>query len=373
MTNNFLHPDYQALFGKFKTEGSYYQAGPLGLGHINDTILIRTKETFSPDYVFQRINNKIFPDVQKLMENIERVTTHLKNKLPDKEKKTSFNRVLILVPAIDGNNFYADENNNCWRCYVYCNNIFDAELQITPKKAYEGGKAVGEFQALLSDLPGGPLHEILRGFHNISKRLKIFYDTLKSNPLKRTKNIKLEIEKILDRADEMKKIVRLGKEGKIPLRITHNDTKFDNILFDNNEHAICLIDIDTVMNGYVHYDFGDAVRTLINTAAEDESELEKIGIDMLLFERFSEGYLEKSLSFLNADEVNNLAFSCKLLTYTIALRFLTDYIAGDIYYKTEFEEHNLQRAKAQLRLLECMEENFEEMEKIIRGRKMRKL
>jgi len=236
----------------------------------------------------------------------------------------------------------------------------------TPARAYEGGKAIGRFQAMLADLPGAPLFETIPFFHDIEKRLDTFFRSMKSDPANRVAEVSAEIDFVLRRSEEMKVILRLGREGKIPLRITHNDTKFNNILLDNNDKALCVIDLDTVMPGYVHYDFGDAIRTAANSAAEDEEDLAKIKMDIRLFEAYTEGYLSETRSTLNETEKEYLAFAPRLITFIMALRFLTDYIDGDHYYKIHHEHHNLQRARSQFRLVESMEEQYGEMREIIR-------
>jgi thiamine kinase-like enzyme len=218
---------------------------------------------------------------------------------------------------------------------------------------------------MLADLPGEPLHETIPFFHDIEKRLETFNRIVKANPAGRVKNAGNEINAVLNRADDMKIILKLGKEGQIPVRITHNDTKFNNILLDENDKALCIIDLDTVMPGYIHYDFGDAIRTGANVAAEDEKELTKVKMDIDLFRAYSEGYLSETSGTLNDIEKKYLAFAPILITYTQAVRFLTDYLDGDNYYKIHNEHHNLQRTRAQLRLVESMEEQYEEMKGII--------
>jgi Ser/Thr protein kinase RdoA (MazF antagonist) len=237
----------------------------------------------------------------------------------------------------------------------------------SPDKAFEGGKAIGRFQAMLSDMPGGPLFETIPWFHNIEKRLETFNNKIKENPAGRVGSVVKEIDQILNRAEEMKILLRLGREGKIPLRITHNDTKFNNILLDENDKALCVIDLDTVMPGYIHYDFGDAIRTAANTASEDEDDLSKIKMDINLFKAYAEGYLSETVETLNDVEKEFLAFAPGLITYTIAVRFLTDFIDGDNYFKIHHELHNLQRARAQLKLVMSMEEQYEDMRRIIRN------
>ena len=236
----------------------------------------------------------------------------------------------------------------------------------TPDKAYEGGKAIGRFQALLADLSGKPLYETIPNFHNITKRLESFSKSLNADKSGRAKSSLQEIDFVLKRTEKMKIILKLGEEGKIPLRITHNDTKFNNILLDKHDKALCIIDLDTVMPGFVHYDFGDAIRTAANDAAEDEKDLSKVRLNTGLFKAYAEGYLSETRDTLNNVEKEYLAFAPILITYTMAVRFLTDYLDGDIYYKIHHEQHNLQRAKAQLKLVRSMEEQYSDMQSIIR-------
>jgi len=251
--------------------------------------------------------------------------------------------------------------------YIFISNHHSFNVVDSPDKAFEGGKAIGRFQAMLSDMPGGPLYETIPSFHNIEKRLEAFLSKVKENPAGRVDSVKDEIDQIIRRTDEMKIILRLGKEGKIPVRITHNDTKFNNILLDEDNKALCVIDLDTVMPGYVHYDFGDAIRTAANTASEDEDDLSKVRMDINLFKAYSEGYLSETIKTLNDTEIEYLAFAPRLITYTIAVRFLTDYIDGDNYFKIHHKLHNLQRTRAQLRLVMSMEEQYDEMRGIIRN------
>jgi hypothetical protein len=250
--------------------------------------------------------------------------------------------------------------------YIFITNHKSFNIVDSPDKAFEGGKAVGRFQAMLADLGGEPLFETIPWFHNIEKRLETFLFKVKTDPAKRAKEVDKEINFVLKRAEEMKVILRLGREGKIPLRITHNDTKFNNVLFNESNKALCIIDLDTVMPGYIHYDFGDAIRTATNMASEDEKELSKVKMDIDLYRAYSEGYLSETSGTLNSVEKEYLAFAPGLITYTQAVRFLTDYLDGDNYYKIHHEHHNLQRTRAQLRLVESMEEQYDDMKQIIK-------
>jgi hypothetical protein len=358
--------DLKEIFEHFVTDGTYLNGGPYGSGHIHDTFRIETAEADKDDYILQRLNNKIFKNIPELQNNIERVTVHLRDKLcaiPGSEIKRE---CLRLIPSREEKTWIIDNEGNYWRMYIFISRHHSYNIVDSPDKAYEGGKAIGRFQAMLSDMTGGPLFETIPWFHNIEKRLQTFNSKITEDPVGRVKSVGREIEMILDRADEMLIILRLGKEGKIPVRITHNDTKFNNILLDENDKALCVIDLDTVMPGYVHYDFGDAIRTAANTASEDEIDLSKVRMNIDLFRAYSEGYLSETGKTLNEMEKNYLAFAPRLITYTIAVRFLTDYIDGDNYFKIHHEGHNLQRARAQLSLVMSMEEQYEEMRGIIR-------
>jgi Ser/Thr protein kinase RdoA (MazF antagonist) len=353
------------LFGHFTADGTFLSGEPFGSGHIHDTFLIKSVEKEKDDYVLQRLNNTIFKNIPELQDNIERVTIHLRNKLqliPGSDLKRE---CLTLIPAKNGKSWIVDEEGGYWRMYIFISNHRSYNIVDSPEKAYEGGKAIGRFQAMLSDLPGNPLFETIPFFHDIEKRLVTFDHKVKKDVVRRVGKVTREIDFVLKRAEEMKIILTLGREGKIPLRITHNDTKFNNILLDENDKALCVIDLDTVMPGYIHYDFGDAIRTVANVAVEDEKELSKVKMDIGLFEAYSRGYLSETSETLNQVEKDYLPFAPKLITYTIALRFLTDYLDGDHYFKIHHEHHNLQRTRAQFKLVESMEEQYDEMRTII--------
>lgn len=360
-------PEYDLadIFGRFDASGTFLSGEPFGSGHIHDTFRIVTEEADKDDYILQRLNNNVFRNIPQLQENIERVTVHLRSKLMSIAGADPKRECLSLVPTKEGNSWINDEAGNYWRMYIFISRHRSYNIVDTPLKAFEGGKAIGRFQAMLADMPGGPLHETIPWFHNIEKRLETFTGKIKEDPMKRVGMLSKDIDEFLSRSDEMKVILRLGKEGKIPVRITHNDTKFNNILLDENDKALCVIDLDTVMPGYVHYDFGDAIRTAANNSPEDEMDLAKIRMDIGLFRAYAEGYLSQTLGTLNEAEKEYLAFAPRLITYTIALRFLTDFIDGDRYFKIHNEMHNLQRARAQFALVKSMEAQYGEMRKII--------
>lgn len=360
-----MSTDLRQIYDLFTANGTFLTCEPFGSGHIHDTYRVETAEKEKDNYILQKLNNKIFKNIPELQHNIERVTVHLRKKLSGIPGSDIKRESLQLIPAKNGNSWIVDQEGNYWRMYIFIDNHRSYNIVDTPDKAFEGGKAIGRFQAMLADLPGEPLYETIPFFHNIEKRLETFHRIMDEDPAERVSVVEPEIDFVLKRAEEMKIILKLGREGKIPLRITHNDTKFNNILLDENDKALCVIDLDTVMPGYVHYDFGDAIRTAANIAAEDEKELSKVKMDINLFEAYASGYLSETRKTLNPVELDYLAFAPRLITYIIALRFLTDYIDGDHYFKIHHEHHNLQRAKAQFKLVESMEEQYGEMRKII--------
>jgi thiamine kinase-like enzyme len=361
-----MDQDIKKVFDKFCTEGSFHSAKNFGSGHIHDTFFVKNGDPGKDDFILQKLNNKIFKNIPELQSNIERVTGHIRSKLSAIPGRVIKRECLTLVFTHEGKSYTIDEDGKYWRMYLFIPDHKSYDIVDTQDKAFEGGKAIGRFQAMLADLGDPPLFDTIPWFHDIGKRLETFYNTLERNPAGRRESAKKEIEFVRKRADEMKIILNLGNEGIIPLRITHNDTKFNNILLDKNDKALCVIDLDTVMPGYVHYDFGDAIRTATNMAAEDEKDLSKVKMNIDLFKAYAKGYLSETSSTLNVTEKEYLAFAPKLITFTIGLRFLTDYIDGDNYFKIHHEHHNLQRAKAQFRLVESMEEQYNEMKKIIK-------
>ena len=360
-----MNIDLKDLFELFAHEGTFLSGELYGSGHIHDTYRIQTAEHDKDDYILQKLNNKIFKDIPQLQKNIERVTVHLQSKLIKIPGANVKRESLTLIPAKDGKSWIKDDDGSFWRMYIFITNHRSYDIVDSSDKAFEGGKAIGRFQAMLADMPGEPLSETIPKFHDVENRMNMFLDRIKENPRGRVSEAEVEIKEFLDRGEEMKIILKLGRAGKIPLRITHNDTKFNNILLDENDKALCIIDLDTVMPGYVHYDFGDAIRTAANTAAEDEKDISKIEMDISLFEAYASGYLSEAGQTLNEVEKEYLAFSPKLISYIMGLRFLTDYIDVDNYYKIHHEHHNLQRARAQLKLVKSMERQYDEMKKII--------
>ena len=365
--------DLRSIIKNFKIEGTFLDAQPYGSGHIHDTFLIRTAEEAADDYLLQRINHYVFKNVNQLMSNIEKVTKHIQKKIKPSSERKAARECLTFIPTKEERYCFQDSGGNYWRVSVFIANSHSYDLVESPEKAHAGGRAFGNFLALLADFSPDSLYETIPDFHNVEKRLDKFYETVKRDPAQRVREVSREIEFVRSREEEMKCIIRLGREGKIPKRVTHNDTKFNNILFDDAGRVLCVTDLDTVMPGYIHYDFGDAIRTTTNTGAEDEKDLSRVAMDLRLFEAFSRGFLEEMRAFLNETEIEYLAFSGKLLAFTIGLRFLTDFIDGDKYFKIHHQGHNLQRAKAQFKLLESMEEQYEAMKAIIKEIELKRL
>ncbi len=350
------------LVNFFSVEGTPISAGPLGAGHINDSFLVKTQEADRPDYLMQRINHQIFKDVELLQNNILNVTNHIRKKLTEKGETGIDRKVLTIIPAKTGKLYHFD-GENYWRVYLFISGgkSFDS---IDPQLACEAGMAFGEFQNYLSDIPE-KIGETIPDFHNMEFRLQQFRDAVKEDAAGRVAINRELIREIESRADEMCQPERWGREGKLPKRINHCDTKVNNVLFDANGQILCVVDLDTVMPGYVLSDFGDFIRTGANKGAEDDPDLNKIGVDLDIFSGYTRGYARTAKSFLTPIEVNNLAFGAKLLTYMQTVRFFTDYLNGDTYYKIHSKEHNLQRTYAQLQLLKDLEKNFEKMQSIV--------
>ncbi|PWG79799.1 phosphotransferase enzyme family protein [Pararcticibacter amylolyticus] len=359
--------EIQSIISNFDLHGRPGRIYPTGSGLINDTYRIENLSSGYPDYLLQRINHRIFKNVQALMENIAEVTFHLRKKLKDRQVEGVENKVLTLVPSKNGLYYCKDEFGNYWRMYLFIPDTRSYDLVETEQQAFEGGRAFGSFQSMLSDLDVSRISDSIPDFHNIEKRLKDLDLALLSDPAGRKKEVEEEIRFIDLRREIMCSILELGRKGRLPLRIIHSDTKFNNVLLDKNDHVQCVIDLDTVMPGFVAYDFGDAIRTIINTAAEDEKDAAKIQLNIPLFSAYASGYFLETKDFLTAEEVHSLMKGVILMPYMQAVRFLTDYVQGDIYYKTSFTGHNLQRTRAQITLVKRLEENRADLEKIITG------
>ncbi|MEO6499647.1 MAG: aminoglycoside phosphotransferase family protein [Mucilaginibacter sp.] len=333
-----------------------------GSGHINDTYFLKSTEPGECDYLLQCINHHIFKNVEELTQNMCLVISHLKEKVTNEEHGDPEKEVMTLIATKDNKYYYRDSNGDYWRMCGFLKDTKSYDVVETEKQAYEGGKAFGKFQRMLSDLPAGIMYEVIPDFHNIQKRLADMREAVKNNLSGRVKSVSAELEYLEQYAASMLYFQQSEQQAALTKRVIHNDTKFNNVLLNLNDEAQCVIDLDTVMDGYVAYDFGDAIRTIINTTAEDEKDLDKIKLNMPLFDAYTKGYLKEAGKFLSDAEVNSLVMGVLLLPYMQAVRFLTDYINRDQYYKIKFEHHNLQRARAQMQLFKMLHASKQELQ-----------
>ena len=350
----------EVLF-QFVDKNDNTEIKPLGAGHINDSYRVKSGDN---EYVLQRINHQIFKDVEMLQDNILRVTNHLRKKLEERKVEDIDRKVLNFIPTNKGKYYYKDTDGNYWRLMDFISDSKSYDT-INPELAYRAGLAFGDFQKMLADLPDGPLFETIPNFHNMEFRLEEFKQAVEKDAAGRLSKVSDLVKEIEARGEEMTKPERMHREGLLPKRTNHCDTKVNNILFDADDQVLCVVDLDTVMPGYVLSDFGDFMRTGANTGEEDDTDLDNVSIDLAIFEGYTKGYLENAASFLTDVEINNLAFGAKLLTYMQTVRFLTDYLNGDTYYKTKHKEHNLERSLAQFKLLTDMEDKFDEMQQVV--------
>ncbi|MBL4937143.1 aminoglycoside phosphotransferase family protein [Clostridium sp. YIM B02515] len=360
--------DFKNIIQKFNFEGKFIKAEPYGFGHINATFVVYfEKENGSTHrYILQKINTNIFKSPEKLMENIEKVTAHIKNKLIANGGNPA-RETMEIIRTKDGRNLYISESGDCWRGYVFIENAQTYQLVENPIHFYNSGKAFGKFQQNLYDFPAEELYETIPDFHDTEKRYMAFLDAVTNDVKGRVKEVTEEIRFIMDRSEDTKVLVNLLKENKLPLRVTHNDTKFNNVMIDDlTGEGICVIDLDTVMPGLSLYDFGDSIRSGATTAEEDEADLSKVWLDLELFESFTRGFIEAAGKSLTNMEIKYLSFSAKLLTFECGIRFLTDYLNGDVYFRIHREKHNLDRARNQFKLVADMEEKFQQMKSIVK-------
>ncbi len=340
------------ILGAFELEDKPVSAEPFGNGHINDTLRVTTDKG-EAKYILQRINHHIFTDVEMLQRNIRIVTSHIRAKLEEGGVADIDRKVLTFLPAKDGKTYYFD-GDSYWRVCLFIPRSKGYE-EVTPELSYEAGRAFGEFQSMLSDIPEGTLGETIPNFHNMEFRLQQFHDAVKANAAGRLDQVEDLVDAIEKRATAMCVQEDLYRQAKLSKRVNHCDTKVNNILFDEEGKVLCVIDLDTVMPGYVLSDIGDFIRTGANTGAEDDENLDNVEVNMPIFEAYTRGYMEKAQSFLTPLEISLLPYGGRLLTYMQTVRFLTDYINGDTYYKIHYPQHNLVRTRAQFKLLQSLE------------------
>jgi serine/threonine protein kinase len=300
-----------------------------------------------------------------MLNNIRLVTDHIRAKLISAGEAEPDRKVMNYLSTSDGKQFVQDESGNYWTLFLFIRDSHGIEEVTLAEQALSSGKAFGKFQLQLSDLDGASLIETIPNFHNGKFRYQQFLEAISLDKAGRCAEMRQEIELLMQRAKEMLQLQDLLDNRKIPLRITHNDTKINNILYDPDDQILCIIDLDTVMPGTILFDFGDAIRTLCNSAAEDEPDLSKIGFKSDYFESFAKGYLSESSQFLTDLEKENLVFSCRYMVWEQTIRFLSDYLNGDSYYKISYPKHNKDRSLSQLRYLEVLEENVGLMQHIV--------
>ncbi|MCP4167769.1 MAG: phosphotransferase [Chloroflexi bacterium] len=356
-------PEFAKIIDKFCFEGEYIGAHPYGFGHINDTYAARFKLANGKQrrYVIQRINHYVFKRPEYVMHNIEQVTGHLRKKIiaadGDPNRET-----ITIIPTKVGRTYHKTTSGNYWRANSFIEGAQTYQKAVNLDHYYHAARAFGAFMWRLGDLPPDSLYETIPDFHNTPKRFHDFIEALEKDPANRAQSVKPEIDFTLSRANETGLLMELVKQGEIPERVTHNDTKFDNVMIDDvTGEGICVVDLDTVMPGTSAMDFGDSVRTGANPAAEDEQDLSKVYLDLEIFDRLAHGFLFETRDLLTPTEIQYLAFGAKLITLEQGIRFLTDHINGDIYYKVHRQDHNLDRCRAQYKLLSDVEGKFDSM------------
>lgn len=355
----------QDVCSHFQFEGELDQQEGYGNGHINDTYLLDfTSGDNVQRYILQRINTNIFKKPQEVMENIDAVTSYLSEQIiargGDPKRET-----LNIIKTTDNQLGYVDAEGNYWRAYLFINNSMSIEIIENPEHFYKSGLAFGEFQAALADFPAEKLHFTIPNFHNTMSRFEAFKEAVKNDKAGRAHLVADEIQFVLDREAFTSVLWDYHAEGKLPLKVTHNDTKLNNVLFDQDtKETLCVIDLDTVMPGFSLDDFGDSIRSGATTGAEDEVDLSKVNFSIELYKRFADGFIEGSNNTLSELEIDLLPEGAKMMTFECGIRFLADYLDGDVYFKTEREHQNLDRTRTQFKLVSDMEKQWDEMKAI---------
>ncbi len=361
-----MAPDLQAIGCHFAIEGEFESGGPYGMGHINDTYaVVYRRDTRRTRFIFQRINHRVFRDPEGLMANIVAVTGHLRRKIQlaggDPLRET-----LTLILALDGNSFAQREAGDYWRAYAFIEGARTYESVERLDHVQSAGRAYGTFQQLLGDFPAQALSETIPDFHHTRKRFEALLQAVAEDVGNRARAAGPEIEFVLRRGNLTSVLVDMLSAGRLQQRITHNDTKFNNVMIDDlTGEGVCVIDLDTVMPGLSLYDYGDSIRSLTNTGAEDETDLSKVDFNLEVFELYTRGYMEAAGGFLQQEEVDLLPLAARLMTLECGMRFLADYLQGDTYFKTRRPEHNLDRCRTQFKLVKGMEAAADRMAAIV--------
>ena len=362
-----MDPDLAEIAGRFCFHGDLFRAEPLRSGHINDSYALwfRAPDGELRRYLLQRINRRVFHAPEQLMENIEAITAHLRSQVltaggdPDRE-------ALTLVRTGDGGILYRTPGGDCWRAALFIEGARTYEIAASLDQVYSAGRAFGKFQRMVSDFPADRLHETIPDFHHTPKRFAALRHAVRRDPLNRARYARAEIEFAEQRADGASVLLDLQQAGALPRRVTHNDTKLNNVLIDDaTGQGICVIDLDTVMPGLSLYDLGDAVRSAANTATEDEPDLSRVAIDLDIYERLVAGYLDAAGGLLTPLEIDLLPFAARLMTLECGIRFLADHLDGDLYFRVGRPDHNLDRCRTQFKLVRDMEARCAAMERIV--------
>ena len=350
---------------QFQIYGDLLHAEPCKIGHINETYIAAYNQGgIHVRYVHQKLNTNVFRDPEAVMSNIMRVSSHQRRKLAEQGVKDISRRTLTVIPTLSGKTHLTTRQGECWRTFAFVERARTHEAVEWPAQAYEAGKAFGSFQSLLVDLPGPRLAETIPHFHNTRRRFSALQKTIQDDHINRAANAKNEIAFALKQEDLVDVILKAMAKKKIPERITHNDTKFNNVMLDvETGRAMCVVDLDTVMPGCVLYDFGDMIRTTTSPTMEDELDLAKVEMHMPMFKALARGYVEAAGSFLTRQERALIAFAGKLITFTIGIRFLADYLSGDSYFRVHRPDHNLDRCRTQFKLVQSIEKQEKAMQK----------
>ncbi len=357
----------QEISRKFQIYGEILHAETLKIGHINETYTATYDQGGTRvRYIHQKLNQNVFKNPVGVMKNVMRVTTHIRRKQETRNLRDATRRSLIVIPTRDGRSFYQNGDREVWRTFVFIEGVETYEAVQSPQQAYQAGRAFGEFQQLLVDLPGERLIETIPDFHHTRKRFTALQQAIAQDRYNRAKDARQEIDFALKHEPMVDVILNAMAKGKIPERITHNDTKFNNVMLDVlTGEAMCIVDLDTVMPGCALYDFGDMVRTTTSPTLEDEPDLSKVRMQLPMFKKLTEGYLSAAGQFLTKAEKAHIAFAGKLITFEIGIRFLTDYLSGDSYFRIHRPAHNLDRCRTQLKLVESIERQEEAMQKFV--------
>ena len=343
---------------QFRIQGKQLSCERYGNGHINETYLVKT--TSGLDYILQKINTNVFQNVEGLMANIVAVTEYLAARDGDPR------HTLHVVPTLDGKSFFRDPEGGCWRVYDFVTDSICLEKVESEEDFVQSAIAFGQFQRQLAEFPAATLTETIPHFHDTADRVRQLRDAIAADKAGRLQKVQSEIAFALERAEEAGCMVRMLAEGKLPLRVTHNDTKLNNVMLDAaTRKPLCVIDLDTVMPGLAANDFGDSIRFGASTAAEDEKDLDKVEMSLPLFEAYARGFLGACGESLTDEEIRTLPMGAKLMTYECGIRFLADYLNGDTYFRTHYPEQNLDRCHTQFKLVADMEKKWDAMAAVI--------